>query len=62
MLSRSLEPKGKNEMFIRMGLCFFKKHKMLPSEGDSLDINYNRTCDVIKEECIPLRIIKNWFP
>lgn len=37
---------------------YLKKNKMLPSEDDSLDINYN-SCDVIKEECIPLRIIKN---
>lgn len=39
-----------------------KKHKMLPSKDDGLNINSNRTCDVIKEDCIPLRIIKNWFP
>lgn len=38
---------------------YLKNNKMLPSKDDSLDINYNRSCDVIKEECIPLRIIKN---
>lgn len=39
---------------------------MLPSEDDSLDINYSRSCDVIKEDCltednkelIPLNIVQ----
>lgn len=41
------------------GSVYLKKNKMLPSEDDSFDLNYNTSCDVIKEECIPLRIIKN---
>lgn len=40
------------------GSMYLKKNEMLPSEDDSLDINYNRSCGVIKER-IPLRIIKN---